>query len=1719
MPQSNVVVYGKKHGFDKDIVRAYAAAGQSVSQLLSGFPDGLDVYVNNVLLSDEEYETTGLKAGDHVVISGHVGDDIVDLVLSIAILYFFNWAGAEIIEAYELTGAAATLVTAGSTLVGSLAVNALITPEIPDLSGDFDTAIPTYSLTGTRNRAAPFSVIPKVHGTTRYYPPLAAAPFTEIVGDNQYLTMLFNLGYGPKLRFGDLVASSANTLLQSHDIDASLIQIGKTNIREFSDLRFQIGTIDNITLFNDTVIEENPGVTLNHGSTSGQSNGWYSDGQDEVRTTPAEAEEIVIDLTFPKGVWDARDDGSAGAVSTRWRIEYRKVGESGWIRETDGWFLPGPVVTETVTVDDYSSYDGYTATYEYTETNFPSGAQKEVYRASYRIRNLEKAFYEVRLTRLRTYVGTGRHHFSDATWSAFRAISHSQPWNSNDHILMALRIRATEQLNGVIDQLSVKPTAVINGWARTNLMPSSALSNFRGWNSTDGYTTSTTVTDGFERVARNGATIENTKFVTEEDITTVPGESYVQEFLVRLDPGEVLTSVDVNFRVNGSADNVVPAAVTRLDYDLFRVRGEYTAQFDELTIAAIDIRNIVTEDDGWTYISVKGLRFFAESTEGIGELQDTSELSNPAWCYYDSLTGTQVREPVSDDRINLTELRKWADWCEANSITFDYVHDGKETVLDRCKKIAASGFASWAMQDSKFSVVSDTYAGDSVQVISPRNSKSFKMTRKYVDLPHGVKVRYTDDNTDEQDEIIAYRDGYSAGNATKFEELTPVGVNSQQQAWKYGRYHFRQAILRPETYKVVMDFENLITPRGGEIWVAHDSILVGIKWGRVSSIIRTGDGIVGIVSDEELPMEAGKSYCVRIRTVTGLTLERVDLSVGVNTELTFTNGPLSSDINENDLFLFGEWGEESIECKVQKINVRPDFSAEVTLVPAVSDMTQWGEAAAYDPHITKPIDITKIKPDTPVIENIESGTSVLYRDTDGSVNSSIVIAFGLSSSNYYIGTVNVRYRISGDTSWRYISNDLTNGNTVARLFGVEDLAEYEIGIRVGTIYNVWSDWSGTTVHQVVGKTEEPNDVEGFSATAQSDRVLLSWNHIPDLDRSEYEVRVGGSDWDSAATVAATDGTSLEYRGSGNLVFRIKAVDTSGNESENATSVYLYVTEPSVSSISAEIIDNNVLLRWSSSVGTFAISHFDIVRGASFGSPDKDFGSVDSTFAALFEQQAGTYTYWVRPVDAAGNVGDAVSTTAVVNSPPDYILRNDYDSDFSGTLTNMVALSVGILGPVNTTETWAQHFSNNSWADIQDQIDAGYPYYAQPTVSSGSYQETIDYGTTLPASKVTIAVTATILDGTSSISTQIETSTNGSDWTDYGGSSEIYSQEFRYVRFTVTVASSGGDDLHYIERINIKVATKLKTDSGSGTVPSLTSTSALSLDDTTSDYVSIGTFNYASGATVSNLTVLCWVKCADSADNYLTIASFDRDLFWRLQVGDYDATSNAGEGVFSFLGSDDSIYDIHSGIAINDGDWHFIAARFAAGVVSIYIDGKFYTETVSGVSTIGYSSNTTVRYGFIGAGSEASSDNGTRGGGNYFNGYIDDFRLYHRALTDAEIQGLFERTAEPATTSLILDYDFDEGTGTTANDDSGNNYDGTLRASATWETSDVPPVGVEFNIEFIDVDSITLGAGGSAFLTPIYGFNDIPDPGGFMVYLFDSSGNRASGSFSWSARGV
>lgn len=281
------------------------------------------------------------------------------------------------------------------------------------------------------------------------------------------------------------------------------------------------------------------------------------------------------------------------------------------------------------------------------------------------------------------------------------------------------------------------------------------------------------------------------------------------------------------------------------------------------------------------------------------------------------------------------------------------------------------------------------------------------------------------------------------------------------------------------------------------------------------------------------------------------------------------------------------------------------------------------------------------------------------------------------------------------------------------------------------------------------------------------------------------------------------------------------------------------------SVTNKVVDNNVLIYWGTpTTGSLPIESYIIKKGSSFATAEV-IGNKSGNFTSIFETTAGTYTYWVAPIDSAGVIGTPAQTVAAVSQPPDYVMRSNIDSVFaiSGSTIAVTMVNAGtdsnnnLLLPINTTDTWSTHYTGNSWTTIDNQVNAGFPIYVQPQKASGSYTELIDYGTTIAGSSITVSLGYSTVVAGWAATYLMEVSSDNINWTTVSTTKVGYASNFRYLRFTLNIV--GG--IINISTLNFKLDSKLKTQSGSLVIPANSTTGAIVY--LTDNLLSTGTKNF------------------------------------------------------------------------------------------------------------------------------------------------------------------------------------------------------------------------------------------------------------------------------------
>lgn len=435
-----------------------------------------------------------------------------------------------------------------------------------------------------------------------------------------------------------------------------------------------------------------------------------------------------------------------------------------------------------------------------------------------------------------------------------------------------------------------------------------------------------------------------------------------------------------------------------------------------------------------------------------------------------------------------------------------------------------------------------------------------------------------------------------------------------------------------------------------------------------------------------------------------------------------------------------------------------------------------------------------------------------------------------SSTNLGPGPVSVSYRfVSADVE---LSWPTPTSNLAVSLYKIEylDGGWLPLDLASGNSYRFRVNWFGARQFRVsaldINGNQGPGGTVTITVTGASaplvtigfdgEQLLLSWqvpNSSLPVDRYEvYENSV--SSGNLVATLYATVfRTKVTFA---SRTYLVRAIDSAGNAGDTR-SVPVEIAAPSVTTLNTEVIDNNVLFRWTAAAGSLPIRTYELRRGSTYASSTL-IGLKDGGFTTVFEapQAQTVYTYWLTAVDTAGNYGVPASTSATVNQPPDYVLAANFQSTFSGTKSNAAPEAGKLILPVSTTETFAQHFTSRSWASPDAQIAAGYPFYAQPGNLTSYYEEVFDYGAALVAMKVSVSFLLETLAGALSSSIQLTAALDSgftSNVQTFSGA-QAYVINFRYVKVRVNVTATDDKGLGVLSNLSLKLDTKLKSMTGS-----------------------------------------------------------------------------------------------------------------------------------------------------------------------------------------------------------------------------------------------------------------------------------------------------------------
>lgn len=295
-------------GANRELFYCAFEAGESVSDYLirnNIYPVKVNNFIlsiNDIRLSVEQWDAVFPTNGDLITLracvhgGGDGGSNPLRTILTIAVLVASGGAASALLGIAG-SGAALAGTTALISVGGMLLVNALV--PLKTAAVDDKQPSPTYSLSGSVNRARLFEPLPLVFGVHRMFPDHGAKPFTAFSGNDQTLIQVFNFGLS--------------------DIVLSDFKIGDTLLSTYSDVVTEesVGNTGALEAY-PTNVDSIPGGDL-----------FANAGSFITKTTSIDTVKIGVDISGLS--YHVSKKGKLGESRIFIIIEYRAVGSSTWL--------------------------------------------------------------------------------------------------------------------------------------------------------------------------------------------------------------------------------------------------------------------------------------------------------------------------------------------------------------------------------------------------------------------------------------------------------------------------------------------------------------------------------------------------------------------------------------------------------------------------------------------------------------------------------------------------------------------------------------------------------------------------------------------------------------------------------------------------------------------------------------------------------------------------------------------------------------------------------------------------------------------------------------------------------------------------------------------------------------------------------------------------------------------------------------------------------------------------------------------------------------------------------------------------------------------------------------------------------------------------------------------------------------------------------------------
>ena len=533
---------------------------------------------------------------------------------------------------------------------------------------------------------------------------------------------------------------------------------------------------------------------------------------------------------------------------------------------------------------------------------------------------------------------------------------------------------------------------------------------------------------------------------------------------------------------------------------------------------------------------------------------------NPIWCMKDLLLNSRygLGEFIDTTHIDDTLFLEMSRYCEEKvpngageyekRFILDVVIDSASKALDWIMQLCATfrGMPFYSENTIKLRIDKPE---DPTQLFTMGNivKDSFIQNWKSIkDVPNVMEIQFMDRDKSYKQDQIAYidEDALAAGDPMRKKGIR-LFTTRMSQTIREARYALKVAKYINRTISFKAGIDAIAMQPGDIISVSHDVPQWGYSGRIKNALLKTQ-----ITLDREMTIEDGTTYKLQIRFWDDVIEERtVTNSAGTTNIITVSQG-FSRLAEQYDIYVFGPSTAVKKDFRVVSLEKSGKNEAEITAA-------EYDETVYDDSEIDLPSNnYSDLSLAIPIVESLNL-TERMVKLKDGTIETVIDVWWEKPTRDNFVQTLrNFRVYLSdnGGDSWALSGETVSDNFSIVG--GIEDLIEYKVCV---TTVNGFGEEtaianSAQAIITPIGKSASPSDVSAFLVNQSRDRIYFGWTEITDVDLFGYEIRLG-ADWDSGQVVVTGIKTdhyiTIDFRTGSGQSYWIKAIDTSGNYSENA----------------------------------------------------------------------------------------------------------------------------------------------------------------------------------------------------------------------------------------------------------------------------------------------------------------------------------------------------------------------------------------------------------------------------------------------------------------------------------------------------------------------------------------------------------------------------------------